>query len=625
MMMLGMMDWLAGARARVLDFAESFAVAPHQTARMAANVAAHLKGAEGVRAFAYILVLLIVGVGLEWLYWTYAAPALTAVATAAPKSIRERLRLALRRYGLRLFGLLLFGVSVIAASSSLTWPHGVQELLLVAVVGLTLVRLVFATAELLLSPSQTHLRLLAMTDAAARRRYRQAAIIATLAATGWLLPDLLEQLGGIKSTPNALRLLIAVMLALLCVGAARVRAAPPAPALRRRRLPAAPLGFFASLAIVATLVLWIAGAWQAAASLAVALAVLGVETVLRQLIADFSREEANLSDSAFATAIVLRFGRLLAVVAGLAIVAQVWSLPIFPMQIENSFAGRVATRAFGVIALLLVVDAIWLAARTAIDLKLKSLGPILSESERGPNGRLITLLPLLRMALGSVLATLTTLSALSIAGVEITPLLAGAGVIGIAVGFGAQTLVRDMIAGMFFLIEDVFRVGEYIESGNTIKGTVEKITLRSVALRHQDGPIFFVPYGALGAVRNNSRDFAVDKFNLPLPAEVDSEVVRKLIKKVGEQMMEDPEIGPMMVAPLKGRLYRIDPGIKVFRCKFQTQPGNQTMVRAKAYKGIEQALKGAGLTFADNATRVVMHAALAQALPERPLAPAATV
>jgi small-conductance mechanosensitive channel len=90
------------------------------------------------------------------------------------------------------------------------------------------------------------------------------------------------------------------------------------------------------------------------------------------------------------------------------------------------------------------------------------------------------------------------MSALSSLGLNIAPLLASAGVVGIAVGFGAQTLVRDLFSGASYLIEDVFRTGDYIEGGNA-KGTVERITFRTIALRHQNGPLHFVPYGSLAA------------------------------------------------------------------------------------------------------------------------------
>ena len=210
-----------------------------------------------------------------------------------------------------------------------------------------------------------------------------------------------------------------------------------------------------------------------------------------------------------------------------------------------------------------------------------------------------------------LLAVTLALSSLWALRIEITPLLAGAGVVGLAVGFGAQALVRDVIAGIFFLAEDVFRVGEYIESGSTTKGTVERITLRTVALRHHNGPLYFVPYGSLGSVRNNSRDWVIEKFNIPLPITVDSEQIRKMIKKIGIEMLADPEVGHMMRMPLKSKLARVDPGVKVFRCKFQTAPGNQFDVRAQAFKRIEAALRAEGINFADGATVVMQPAGAA--------------
>jgi len=179
-------------------------------------------------------------------------------------------------------------------------------------------------------------------------------------------------------------------------------------------------------------------------------------------------------------------------------------------------------------------------------------------------------------------------------------------VIGIAVGFGAQTLVRDILSGVFYLAEDVFRVGEYIESGSSTKGTVERITLRSVALRHHNGPLHFVPYGALGSVRNTSRDWVIDKFNLPLPIDVESEKIRKMLKKIGEDMKTETAIGQYIIEPLKGKLYRIDPGVKIFRCKFRSPPGKQFDIRASALRRIEAALKEMGVRFADGVSTVVV-------------------
>jgi len=184
--------------------------------------------------------------------------------------------------------------------------------------------------------------------------------------------------------------------------------------------------------------------------------------------------------------------------------------------------------------------------------------------------------------------------------------LGGIGAAALALGFGAQALVRDVIAGIFYLADDAFCVGEYIEGGGNTKGTVERITLRSVALRHHNGPLHFVPYGSLGSVRNTSRDWVIDKFNLPLPIDVESEKIRKLIKKIGEEMKTDTAIGQHIIEPLKGKLYHIDPGVKIFRCEFRSPPGKQFDIRAAALKRIEAALKEMGVGHAAGVNTVVV-------------------
>jgi len=162
-----------------------------------------------------------------------------------------------------------------------------------------------------------------------------------------------------------------------------------------------------------------------------------------------------------------------------------------------------------------------------------------------------------------------------------------------------------VISGVFFLIEDVFRIGEYIESGTSTKGTVKHISFRTVALRHHNGPLTFVPYGLLGTVRNDSRDWVIDKFNLPLPLSVDSEKIRKMIRNIGDLAL-DPELGPLIRKPLKGKLDRVDPGVKIFRCKFMTAPGCQLDVGTAALKKIEAALVEAGISFAGAGPQTIL-------------------
>jgi small-conductance mechanosensitive channel len=303
--------------------------------------------------------------------------------------------------------------------------------------------------------------------------------------------------------------------------------------------------------------------------------------------------------------IVLSAARFLVVLLAFGVTALVVDAAVIELVAAESPLVRFVLRLIGVATLALLTHVVWITVRTAIDQRLTRVKPAGPHYEPDEHSRLLTLLPLLRVTAAVLLIVVLVISSLWALGIEITPVLAGAGVIGIAIGFGAQALVRDVISGIFYLAEDAFRIGEYIEAGGNTKGTVERITLRSVALRHHNGPLHFVPYGSLGTVRNTSRDWVIEKFNLPLPIDVDSEKIRKLIKKVGEEMMTDPEVGSLIMEPLKGKLYRVDPGVKIFRCKFRTAPGKQFDVRAQAYKRIEAALTKMDVRFADGRLPVV--------------------
>jgi len=173
-----------------------------------------------------------------------------------------------------------------------------------------------------------------------------------------------------------------------------------------------------------------------------------------------------------------------------------------------------------------------------------------------------------------------------------------AGIAGVAIGFGAQTLVKDILSGIFFLLDDAFRVGEYIESGS-YKGTVESFSLRSVRLRHNRGPIFTVPFGVLGAVQNMSRDWAVEKLLLTITYDSDLEKARKLIKKIGLELAEDPELKPITIEPLKmqGVEEFGDLGIKL-TLKFKTRPGQQAAVRRRGLLMIKTAFDENGIKLA---------------------------
>ena len=243
------------------------------------------------------------------------------------------------------------------------------------------------------------------------------------------------------------------------------------------------------------------------------------------------------------------------------------------------------------------------AVKIAIDRKLEAEGG-LSEPEPGEEGgtsgasRLATLLPLFRNFLLIVIVVLGGMIMLSELGVDIAPLFAGAGVIGLAIGFGAQTLIRDIFSGAFFLMDDAFRKGEYINLGS-VKGTVEKISIRSMQLRHHLGPLNTVPFGEIQQVTNFSRDWVMMKLPLRLTYDTDVEKVRKLIKKLGQELLEHPEVGQNFLQPLKSQgVFTMEDSAMIIRVKFMTKPGDQFVVRKLVYSRIRELFEEHGIKFA---------------------------
>jgi len=221
-----------------------------------------------------------------------------------------------------------------------------------------------------------------------------------------------------------------------------------------------------------------------------------------------------------------------------------------------------------------------------------------SASVVGANTRLGTLLSIVRNFLLFAIFGLAAMMALSQLGVPITPLFAGAGVVGLAIGFGAQSLIKDMFSGMFYLIDDAFRIGEYIDIG-AAKGTVEKISIRSFQLRHQNGPLNTVPFGEIQRLTNYSRDWVIVK--LPVRVTYDTPVSKlsRVVKALSKELLADEDIGHMFLEPLKSQgVYQMEDSAMVIRLKFKTRPDDQFVVKRVVYAKIRETFEREGIHFA---------------------------
>lgn len=283
-----------------------------------------------------------------------------------------------------------------------------------------------------------------------------------------------------------------------------------------------------------------------------------------------------------------------------------WILSLWGYNIP--FASAAIKALFQSVVVLALALICWRFASSFIEKKLDEATPDAKENEEedddnefgggGPSGRSHTLLPMLRKVIGSVLVVMVILIVISSLGVNIGPLLAGAGVLGLAIGFGAQKLVSDVLSGFFFLLDDAFRVGEYIQA-DKIRGTVESITLRNVMLRHHLGMLQVVPHSDLGAITNYMRGGIVIKFPLEFPYDTDIDLVRKIIKKVGVAMLEDEELGEDFIRPIKSQgVYEISNSVMVIRAKFTAKPGKQFVIKREAFRRITEALNAKGIYYA---------------------------
>ncbi len=300
--------------------------------------------------------------------------------------------------------------------------------------------------------------------------------------------------------------------------------------------------------------------------------------------------------------VALRYARVLMVLALLAIFVRLWEIDVKALS-ATLVGERFAAALFDISLTVLLAWAVWGVIRIAIERQLSDERGDANAEVGGDGGglggtRVETVLPIVRVFIQVTLIVMAVMASLSALGMDIGPLIAGAGVIGIAVGFGAQTLVRDIVSGLFFLIDDAFRVGEYVAIGST-RGTVESISVRSFQLRHHKGAVHTIPYGEIPTLTNYSRDWAIMKLEIRLPYETDIELVRKIIKKVGAEMAADPELSRNMLEPLKSQgVNRMDDSALIFRCKFTAIPGEQFVLRREAFTRIQKAFEANGIQFA---------------------------
>lgn len=266
---------------------------------------------------------------------------------------------------------------------------------------------------------------------------------------------------------------------------------------------------------------------------------------------------------------------------------RVWGMSLIRFAEGEGSAISLKIISFG--TTLLVAWLVWILTDTAIQ---HSLG--LGGKNRS-NTRALTMLPLIRNVLFVTIAVIALIVALANMGMNVTPLLAGAGVIGLAIGFGAQSLVADLITGLFIIIEDSLSIDDYVDVGGHL-GTVEGLTIRTVRLRDLDGVVHTIPFSEIKSIKNYSREFGYAMFRWPVPASMPIDDAVALVHEVTRDLRSDRTINRAMWSALEMQgVESFDNGQAILRFRLKTAPIRQWEVQRAFNLRLRQKLDKAGL------------------------------
>ena len=287
--------------------------------------------------------------------------------------------------------------------------------------------------------------------------------------------------------------------------------------------------------------------------------------------------------------VVLRW--VVYVVAALAVL-QAWGIDAFGW-LETPFGRRLTQGALSIATVTVLALIVWEAISSAIERYLTRTDADGTLIERSARAR--TLLPLLRNALLLVLTVMVSMIVLSELGINIAPLLAGAGVVGLAIGFGAQKLVQNVITGIFILFEDSIAVGDVVNVGG-LAGVVEGLSIRSIRLRDLSGNVHTIPFHAVDTVTNMTKDFSYYVFEVGVGYREDTDEVTEVLKEIGAEMQDDPEFGRLILAPFEvlGVDQFADSAV-IIKARFKTAPIKQWTVGREFNRRMKQRFDELGI------------------------------
>ncbi|MEC9482222.1 MAG: mechanosensitive ion channel family protein [Halomonas sp.] len=295
-----------------------------------------------------------------------------------------------------------------------------------------------------------------------------------------------------------------------------------------------------------------------------------------------------------------RFGYTLTYFVFWAIFAElslrVWGLSLFGIGEEGAISARIGQALLGVGVTVLLAWLAWIFADTAIQRALSASAR--SRGRRVHSARAQTITPMIRNAIFITIIVIAVIVGLANLGVNVTPLLAGAGVIGLAIGFGAQTLVQDLITGLFILIEDSLTIDDFVDVGGHM-GTVERLSLRTVRLRDLDGIVHIIPFSQIKGIQNFSREFGIALMRIHIPHDMKIDDAIELMRSVADDLRQDPMMRHYVWSPLEVQgVQAFEQGTALLRIRMRTAPVMQWDVARAFNLRLKQRLDEVGQTLA---------------------------
>jgi small-conductance mechanosensitive channel len=271
--------------------------------------------------------------------------------------------------------------------------------------------------------------------------------------------------------------------------------------------------------------------------------------------------------------------------AALVAVFQGWGLDSFAWFAPGALGGRALAASASILITLVLALAVWELANAAIE---RHLARLAREAQVSRSARLRTLLPMLRTTLLVTVCLVAGLIVLSEIGVNIAPLLAGAGVIGLAIGFGSQKLVQDIITGLFLLLENAMQVGDVVSLGG-MSGSVENLSIRTIRLRALDGSVHIVPFSAVTTVTNMTRDFGYAVVDIGVGLNEEPDHIAVVLREIAQAMRLEKDWRAVILADLEVMgVERFTDLAWVMRMRIKTLPASRWAVGRELNRRIKQ-------------------------------------